>query len=288
MIKRFGCEIFLTVMLVLALGSSGQAHLLYDLHRDELAHQERARQFSSVTQNFLEEAARGKAKKAPASPPSLNDLWREVKLAQPKPTSMHEPWQQSILVQKPSQLTQQPNIKLFARDIDLKLDRGKHHHAYTIFTYSSGKEVIVTGFPEGNNPLTGNLQGAVVKYTKENKEQELFPKSDWMDNSRRVTIKEWKFGSDAELEQALQKARKAIDFVETGNKGGRFDYDVCVSNKCWGANSNTVQKIVYKEMGLHFQIPKDVNLPGIEGEFYDGPLDNLPGKLAEEHQKQKP
>ncbi len=43
----------------------------------------------------------------------------------------------------------------------------------------------------------------------------------------------------------ITKAREAVKFIETSNNGGRFDYDLCFSDNCLGANSNTVQSAIY-------------------------------------------
>jgi len=70
--------------------------------------------------------------------------------------------------------------------------------------------------------------------------------------------------------------------------GGRFDYDICVTDACWGANSNTVQNEIHRAMGSRIQVPKGINLPGINGQFFDGPIDNYFQKVGAELQKEQP
>ena len=67
----------------------------------------------------------------------------------------------------------------------------------------------------------------------------------------------------------------------------RFDYDLCFSDNCLGANSNTVQKHIYDAMGFKIKVPEDMNLPGINGKFYNGPLDDFMLKHAQELQAMK-
>ena len=58
-----------------------------------------------------------------------------------------------------------------------------------------------------------------------------------------------------------------VKFIETGNNGKRFDYDICLTDQCWG-DSNTFQKLIYDRIGFTFKIPKGIRLPGIEGRVY--------------------
>ena len=41
-------------------------------------------------------------------------------------------------------------------------------------------------------------------------------------------------------------------------------------------------------MNLNLHIPKDISLPGIEGSFFDGPMDNYFQKVGAELQKEQP
>jgi hypothetical protein len=163
-------------------------------------------------------------------------------------------------------------------------------HGYTIFTFSDGKKIIVTGFPERNNMITGDLQVIITEYNEAN--THLFPKGDWDKNhkdlNRRASILTYEFSNDHELNDYFAKAKEAVDVVNKGNKCQRFDYDLCVSDNCWGSNSNTVQSYIYKQMAIELKIPKDINLPGINGKFYDGPMDNVMKRWGEELQKEQP
>jgi hypothetical protein len=163
-----------------------------------------------------------------------------------------------------------PNIKFFARAVEKT--GGVFHHGYAVFTFSDGKQIIVAGFPEESNMLKGNLKGVIAEYTKENLDKGLFLEKDWK-GSKRVLVQQWKFSSDSELRNQLAKAKRAINFIETGNNGGRFDYDICLTDSCPGANSNTVQRRLFEELGLTLEIPEDLNLAGIRGVFFNGPLD---------------
>ena len=68
----------------------------------------------------------------------------------------------------------------------------------------------------------------------------------------------------------------------------RFDYDLCFSDNCLGANSNTVQSAIYKAMNIEIKIPEGIDLPGIKGDFYNVPLDHFFRKLGEQLQKEQP
>ena len=130
-----------------------------------------------------------------------------------------------------------------------------------------------------------------------NYKAKLFPEGDWQGNTSdkdkkgnayHKFIQEWKFDNDKELNSYLAKAKQAIDFVNTGNNGRRFDYDLCKTDECFGTNSNTVQKLIFEKMNIKLNIPKDVSLAGIKGKFYDGLIDNALEKLGEELQKEQP
>ena len=177
-----------------------------------------------------------------------------------------------------------PTIEFFVRDVKYTGEQ----HGYTIFTYSDGRKIIVTGFPENMNMFTGNLKGVITEYTITNLKNELFPKKDWENNPSRKLIQKWGLDNDQELNSYLSHAKQAIDFVNTGNNGGRFDYDFCKTDKCGGSNSNTVQKLLFEKMNLKLHIPKDISLAGIKGKFYDGPFDNYFQKLGAELQKEQP
>ena len=177
-----------------------------------------------------------------------------------------------------------PTIEFFVRDVKYTGEQ----HGYTIFTYSDGTQIIITGFPENMNMITGNLKGIIIDYTKDNWKNGLFPEKDWKYNLSRKLIQKWEIPNDQELKSYLSQAKQAIDFVNTGNNGERFDYDFCKTDACSGANSNTVQKLLFEKMNLNLDIPKDISLAGIKGKFYDGPFDNYFQKLGTELQKEQP
>jgi len=161
-------------------------------------------------------------------------------------------------------------------------------HSFTIFTDSYGKKTIITGFPENKNMITGNLEVIDVTYSADNKK---LLADDWAVNAGKyhadkkyTIIQTVVLKDEQEFQSRISAARKAVNFIETGNNGGRFDYDICVSDKCWGANSNTVQYAIHKAMGNEIPIPKDFDLPGIHGKFYEGPLDDLLRKIGENMQ----
>jgi hypothetical protein len=170
-----------------------------------------------------------------------------------------------------------PNIKFFARTVENT--GGIYYHGYTIFTFSDGKQVIVAGFPEKSNMVKDNLKGIAVEYTKENLDKGLFLERDWKD-FKNVLLQEWEFSDDSALEDKLSKAREAVNFIEIGNNGGRFDYDICVTDHCLGANSNTVQKKIFEAMGLDLT-PVGVSLPGIKGKFFESPLEKLHNRVQQ-------
>jgi hypothetical protein len=41
-------------------------------------------------------------------------------------------------------------------------------------------------------------------------------------------------------------------------------------------------------MGIKIETPEDISLPGINGQFFNGPLDDIARKLGEELQKEQP
>ena len=189
--------------------------------------------------------------------PSVNDILKDAK----QPDKVYK-----------------PSIELFARHVD---PTGKFQHSYTIFTNSQGQKTIITGFPENNNAkgmLFDKLKVFDIPYIEEN--QPLLGK-DWdsnvleLDKVKRWTIQKIELDNDIELNNHLSKAREAVKMIETGNNGGRFDYDICFTDKCWGGNSNTVQKKLWNAMGYEIKVPKGFSLPGIKGEFYNEPGDDL-------------
>jgi hypothetical protein len=164
-------------------------------------------------------------------------------------------------------------------------------HAFTIFTYSNGQKQIITGFPENKNMLTGNLEVIDTLYTEDNKRMFL---NDYPEDGSYKTNKDYQvimnieLDNDQQLSNHISKARKATRLIETVNNGGRFDYDICITDKCWGANSNTVQSAIYKAMNIEVKIPEGIDLPGIKGNFYNGPLDDFFKKLGEQLQQEQP
>ena len=175
-----------------------------------------------------------------------------------------------------------PKMEVFARDV--KNTYGIFQHAYTLYTFSDGTKIIHTGFPEDNNMATGNLKAVDSIYDELNKH--LF-RNDYQDKKQRPHIKlyEKNLFSDIELQNYLSKAREVITKIETGNNGARFDYDACLTDNCWGANSNTVQRLIHDAMGTSSEwinkIPDGVRLPGINGMLYDGLFDNFVHKYEE-------
>ena len=180
-----------------------------------------------------------------------------------------------------------PLVEIFARHVDGTF--GTLEHSYTIFTDSKGHRTIITGFPEKNSivgMLFYNLKVVDCPYTEENKR--LFG-DDWESKEvKRWSVDKFNLENDAELQDHLLKARTAVKFIETGNNGGRFDYDLCITDNCSGGNSNTVQKVIWNAMGREIKVQKGIDLPGINGKFYDGPLDDPMRKFGEEIQKEQP
>ncbi|RYE12185.1 MAG: hypothetical protein EOP34_11295, partial [Rickettsiales bacterium] len=92
--------------------------------------------------------------------------------------------------------------------------------------------------------------------------------------------------NDKELNMYLTRAREAVNKINTGNGGEKYDYDICITDKCYGGNSNTVQKLIYENMGIKMKVPDNIDMPGINGEFYVGPTENWKeksGKLINEY-----
>jgi hypothetical protein len=180
-----------------------------------------------------------------------------------------------------------PSIEIVVRDV--KPTNKKH--AFTIFTDSKGQKTIISGFPENHNAVTGNLEVIDMPYSVLN---EKLLGDDWAYEGNYKKSDKYKvittihLQNDQDLQNYLSKAREAVNNIETGNNGGRFDYDFCLTNKCWGANSNTVQFAIHKAMGIKIETPEDISLPGINGQFFNGPLDDIARKLGEELQKEQP
>ncbi|KIE06300.1 hypothetical protein NF27_AB00010 [Candidatus Jidaibacter acanthamoeba] len=134
--------------------------------------------------------------------------------------------------------------------------------------------------------LTKNLQVIDAPYTAEN--SYLFG-DDWKaEDVEHCRLHTWELSNDMELKIELSKAREVIKIIETGNNGGRYDYDFCLTDKCWGSNSNTLQGAIHNAMGHKLIIPKGFSLPGINGKFYNGLLDDLLQKMGAELQKEQP
>ena len=169
-----------------------------------------------------------------------------------------------------------PTIELVVREVIPGTGR---MHGFSIFTYSNGQKIIFAGYPEEHNPLR-NLQIVDELYVVANKK---LLGDDWVDvgyeNSKKHKIIMTKtFDNDQELNGYLSRAREAVKFMETGNKGERFDYDICFTAKCWGENSNTVQRVIYDAMGIEIKPDNGApmpNMPGIKGRFYEGSTDSL-------------
>ncbi len=179
---------------------------------------------------------------------------------------------------------QKPSIELFARDV--QYTAGMAQHSFSIFTDSRGRQTIITAYPEKNIFIGTNLEVVDAPYIDENKK--LFY-DDWKkEDSKHLSIYKLELNNDQELNNYLAKARATVKMIEFGNNGGRFDYDICITDKCWGGNSNTVQRAIYDSMGIKLEIPKNLNLLGIDGKFYDGPLDDFWRKYDEALQKQQP
>ena len=189
----------------------------------------------------------------------------------------------------PSDTKQPPTIEVFARYV--KSTAGLALHSYTLYTYSDGTIIIHTGFPKDGNMVTGNLKFIEAPYTKKYRSMigDDFKEEDGPKHWR---LDRFVLNSDTELNAYLEKARNVGKFINTGNNGGPFDYDICVTEKCFGANSNTVQRVLHEAMGTARWINKETlkafNLPGIHGKFYDGPSDDLIRKLGAELQNDQP
>ncbi|CAL7964042.1 Protein translocase subunit SecA (modular protein) [Gammaproteobacteria bacterium] len=176
-----------------------------------------------------------------------------------------------------------PTIELVVREVF-------HHtgfmHGFTIFTDSKGQKTIIAGYPEGHNAML-NLQIVDAPYIEAN--AKLLDK-DWAKRGNygkdyRI-IKTEILGSDQDLQDYLSKAREAVEVIKqsaikAGNNEGRFDYDLCITDRCWGSNSNTVQRAVWDGMGMKIEVPRDIKMPGIEGKFYKGPMDDVLQKVGD-------
>lgn len=186
-----------------------------------------------------------------------------------------------------SEVTRKPKIEFVVRSVFPFFDK---KHGFSIFTKTEGQKTIITGHPEEHNPFK-NLQIVDVPYIEAYKnvlgddwaknEDGDYQPGDYEHSKKYRVIMRKEFNSDQELEGYLSKARDAVKEMESGNKGGRFDYDLCITDKCSGENSNTVQRVIYDAMGIKIEVPEDISLPGIEGKFYDGPTDNLPHKFGQ-------
>ncbi len=185
-------------------------------------------------------------------------------------------------------------IEFFARPINFI---PIFYHSYTIFTCENGDKLILSGFPtfEGNmvlNMLIGDLSATLVEYNAINYHKKLYLKDDYLEKQSRIQIQKLEFQDNKEIDTYIAKAHEAVQFIETGNNGHRFDYDFCfyhnnfiqlgIEKKCCGANSNTVQRLAYQYMGLPLSIPEELHLPGIEGSFYVGFCDGFFSTLGEE------
>lgn len=139
--------------------------------------------------------------------------------------------------------------------------------------------------------FTSNLEVVDMPYIEENAK---YLSKDWSkryagdyyaDNECNILM-DIELNNDQELKGYLSRAREAVKFMETGNKGGRFDYDLCLTGKCWGGNSNTVQRAIYDRMGIELDIPKEYKMPGIDGRFYNGPMDDVLKRSNKEKQQE--
>ncbi|KIE04732.1 hypothetical protein NF27_GB00010 [Candidatus Jidaibacter acanthamoeba] len=133
--------------------------------------------------------------------------------------------------------------------------------------------------------LFDNLEVIDCPYTKENRHR---IGKDWeAKDVKHWSIQKQELNSDADLQFKLSRAREAVKMIETGNNGGRFDYDLCFTDKCWGGNSNTVQKEIWNAMGYEIKVPKGFSLPGIDGKFYNEPWNDFKNIFREGMQKNK-
>ena len=165
-----------------------------------------------------------------------------------------------------------PTIEFVVREVI-----AGENHGFSIFTDSNNQKTIIAGYPE-KHKFWKDLQVIDAPYIEANKE--FFGKDwakfgDYKHSKKHTIIMTKELNSDQELQDYLSKAREAVKAMETSNKGGRYDYDICLTDKCWGENSNTVQRVIYESMDIKIEVPKGINLPGIDGKFYDGPTDNL-------------
>jgi len=174
----------------------------------------------------------------------------------------------------PSGMKQLPTIEVFARHV--QKTAGWAQHIYTIFTDSNGKQTIIAGFPEDSNMFKGNLEVVDLAYTKDNAK---YFGDDWKESG----AKRWQIGetkvltNDMELQNYLHKARDVVKVINSGNNGGKYDYDICITDNCLGGNSNIVQKMIHNAMGTGMlnDMPQGFNAPGINGGIYVGPVDNI-------------
>jgi hypothetical protein len=153
-----------------------------------------------------------------------------------------------------------------------------------ILLYKNGDKIIVTAFARNagkklfHSMFTGDLEVIHKAYIESNKEQFY---DDWVETARENNIEhrllqQWEFEDDAELQSYENKIKEQVRWIETGNNGKPFDYDLCLFPWSFGGNSNTVQKYLYQAMGLDPKLDsvEKSHLPGIDGVLYDGPLDN--------------
>ena len=80
--------------------------------------------------------------------------------------------------------------------------------------------------------VTGDLKAVLVSYDEYGFENRLFPKKDWHQNTTPILIFNKEVSNDAELDYYVSIANDVVTYVNTGNNGKAFDYDICFFEKC--------------------------------------------------------
>ncbi len=175
---------------------------------------------------------------------------------------------------------QKPTIELVVRRV---FPHTNIMHGFTIFTDSTGQKTIIAGYPEKHNFLL-NLEIVDAPYVEANAkllDKDWASEGDYKNQKNEYKIiKTERPSTDQDLQKYLSKAREAISAIKQkairlGNNDGMFDYDLCITDKCWGGNSNTVQRAIWDSMGMKIEVPSDIKMPGIEGKFYIGSMDDV-------------
>lgn len=173
-------------------------------------------------------------------------------------------------------------IEVYARDIkDFPEVFGKDlipKHMFILVTYSTGKQIIVRGGPEGNNwhsMFTDDIK--VVGSPYEKNLVHLFP-DDYFTPDKLTKLPHSTIfkGSDDRLERYIQAMHKRSAEINEG----RYDYKLplCEASACSNQNSNTVVKDILEHANLPFILPRNTDgtkiwAPGRKGTIKETALD---------------